>query len=73
MSSVFMIERVVGSPSTVLISGECGTGKELVARALHRESEVTRPSYDSIVQRFQRHSLKLNFLVMSVVPSLVLQ
>jgi two-component system response regulator HydG len=32
------IERVANAPSPVLISGEIGTGKDTVARALHRES-----------------------------------
>ncbi len=39
MQAVFeQIESVAAVDSTVLISGETGTGKELVAKAIHRES-----------------------------------
>jgi DNA-binding NtrC family response regulator len=33
------LEAIAPSPSTVLVTGETGTGKELVAQALHRLSE----------------------------------
>ena len=38
----FLIEKVALSESTVLIQGETGTGKELVAQALHKSSKRKR-------------------------------
>ena len=35
----FLIEKVASSESTVLVLGETGTGKELVAQALHKSSK----------------------------------
>jgi two-component system response regulator PilR (NtrC family) len=43
-----MIERIASTPSTVLISGDSGTGKELVARAIHFNSPRSSKRFISI-------------------------
>ncbi|MCF7797492.1 MAG: sigma-54 dependent transcriptional regulator [Lentisphaeria bacterium] len=40
-----LIEKVAPSTSTVLISGKSGTGKELVARAIHSRSDRTNKPF----------------------------
>ena len=39
------IDKITGSAARVLITGENGTGKELVARALHRQSPRARKAF----------------------------
>lgn len=43
-----MIRRIADSPTPVLITGETGTGKELIARAIHEQSRRSKSPFVAI-------------------------
>ena len=57
------VRRVAGSSSTLLIRGESGVGKELVARAIHEGSRRPgRPLVRSTARRFRASFSRASFL-----------
>ena len=52
MQEVFRVTRKVApSAATVLLTGETGTGKELIARALHELSNRATAAYEAACTR----------------------
>jgi transcriptional regulator with GAF, ATPase, and Fis domain len=47
-SVLFHVSKVAPTESTVLISGETGTGKELIARAIHKRSQRSSRAFVSV-------------------------
>ena len=65
-----LIARAAGSEATVLVTGESGTGKDLVARALHERSPRGRaPSWPSTAPRSPSRCWRASCSVTCGAPS----
>ena len=56
MQEIYKISRIVNTNFSVLISGESGTGKRLIAKSIHDLSSKTNKFFIDLDQNFDNYS-----------------